>query len=123
MRNFKVGSEIRKLLMADSKVVEKLTDKIFPLVANAGTMFPFLVYRRSAYRPASNKDYQSEVVSIEIAIATVKYEEGVDIADAVADALNRKHTEIIEEIEIVNIFEEYTDDTFIQKINLEISLK
>lgn len=123
MRNFKVGSEIRKLLMADSKVVEKLTDKIFPLVANAGTMFPFLVYRRSAYRPASNKDYQSEVVSIEIAIATVKYEEGVDIADAVADALNRKHTEIIEDIEITNIFEEYADDTFIQKINLEISLK
>lgn len=123
MRNFKVGSEIRKLLMASNSVTQKLGDKIFPLVANAGTLFPFLVYRRAAYRPASNKDYQSEIVSIEIAIATVKYEEGVDIADAVADALNGKHTEIIEDIEITNIFEEYTDDTFIQKINLEINLK
>lgn len=123
MRNFKVGSELRKLLMADSKIVSKLSDKIFPLVANAGTLFPFLVYRRSAYRPASNKDYQSEIVSIEIAIATVKYEEGVDIADAVADALSGKQTDIIEDIEITNIYEEFTDDTFIQKINLEINLK
>ena len=123
MKNFKVGAELRKILLADKAVAGKLQDKVFPLVANAGTTFPFLVYKRSAYMPASNKDYQSEMVDIEIAIATQRYDEGVDIADAVANCLNHKQTDIIENIEISNIYEDYQQDTFLQRINIQIELK
>lgn len=123
MNNFKIGSQIRTLLLNDVAVAEKLGNKVFPLIANANTTFPFLVYRRAAFRPAYNKDLENEIVVIEIAIATVKYEEGVDIANSVADALNGKTTELIEDIQVTNIYEDFESDTFIQKITLEITLK
>lgn len=123
MNNFKIGSQIRTLLLSDAAVTEKLENKVFPLIANANTTFPFLVYRRAAFRPAYNKDIENEIVVIEIAIATVKYEDGVDIADSVADALNGKTTDLIEDIQVTNIYEEFESDTFIQKITLEITLK
>ena len=123
MNNFKIGSQIRTLLLNDVAVTEKLGNKVFPLIANANTTFPFLVYRRAAYRPARNKDFENEIVVIEIAIATVKYEDGVDIADCVADALNGKTTDLIEDIQVTNIYEDFESDTFIQKITLEITLK
>lgn len=123
MNNFKIGSQIRTLLLNDVAVTEKVGNKVFPLIANANTTFPFLVYRRAAFRPTYNKDLENEIVVIEIAIATVKYEEGVDIANSVADALNGKTTELIEDIQLTNIYEDFESDTFIQKITLEITLK
>lgn len=120
MKNFKVGKDIKQLLVSDSEVQQKLEGKIFPIVANEGTTFPFLVYRRSAYRPQSNKDYTDEVVSMELVILSNKYDESVDIANAVADALDRKETEIISDIQLTNISEDYSEDTYIQKLYIDI---
>jgi hypothetical protein len=51
MKNFTVGKELTALLIADSTVQKLVDNKVFPLVANAGTTFPFIVYRRNGYRP------------------------------------------------------------------------
>jgi len=116
MKNFKIGKELRTIL----NNVESLNNKVFPLVANAGTTFPFIVYRRSNYRPNDNKDYEDEIVGIELAILSDKYEESVNVANNVANALLNAHTELIESIKITNIYEDFQEDTFIQKINIDI---
>ena len=120
MKNFKIGKELTSILLNDDIVSADVGNKVFPLVANAGTTFPFIVYRRSSYRPNNNKDYEDEIVSVELAILSEKYEQSVNIANHVADALNGKQTDLIETIKITNIFEDYQEDTYIQKLNIDI---
>lgn len=123
MKNFKVGKEMFNILTNDSEVKKLVGNKVFPIVANEGTTFPFIVYRRTNYTPASNKDYTSEIVGIEINILSQKYDEGVNIADVVATSLDRKETDFIEDIQITNISEDYIEDTFVERIYLDIYIK
>ena len=123
MKNFKIGSEIRNVILSSAAVKNAVDTKVFPLIANAGTTFPFLVYRRSSYSPMSNKDTLNETVYMEIAIITTNYEQSVTIANDVADALINYESDTIEEIKVTNISEEFISDSFVQKINLQIDLK
>lgn len=120
MKNFKIGKEINRLLKEGN--VLGVSEKIFPLVANPNTTFPFLVYRRIGYQPASTKDGWGEIVVMEINIATEKYQEGVDIADSVASILQGKQTEIIEHIQLTNVSEMYLENTYIQNLQMRIEL-
>lgn len=123
MKNFTVGKDIVTLLNSSVEVSSALGTKIFPLIAPAQTTFPFLVYRRSYYTPMNNKDYEGEKVGVELVIAALKYEEGVKIADAVADALIHQTTDNIEDIAATTISEDFMDDTYLQRINIEVTLK
>lgn len=121
MKNFKIGSEICRLL--EEADIPELRNKTFPIIAPATTQFPFLAYRRSYYRPQDNKDCLCEMVGIELLIASTTYQQSVDLAEKVAEALDRRETPIIEEIQISNIFEEFRDDTYVQHVNLDIYIK
>lgn len=123
MKNFKIGSEIRNVILSSSAVKNAVDTKVFPLIANAGTTFPFIVYRRSSYSPQSDKDVLNETVYMEIAIICNNYEQSVSIANDVADALIPYESDNIEEIKVTNISEEFISDSFVQKVNLQIDLK
>lgn len=123
MKNFKIGSEIRNVILSSSAVKNAVDTKVFPLIANAGTTFPFIVYRRSSYSPQSDKDALSESVYMEIAIICNNYEQSVSIANDVADVLIQYESDAVEEIKVTNISEEFISDSFVQKVNLQIDLK
>ena len=123
MKNFKVGKELITILSGSSAVTDAVGNKIFPLVAVPNTTFPFIVYRRSYYTPANNKDYEGEKVGVELVVCSPKYDESVNIADKVATALNHAMTAMVEDIKITNISENFIDDTFTQQINIEVSLR
>lgn len=123
MKNFKIGQEIRNAILSSTAVKNAVDTKVFPLIANAGTSFPFIVYRRSSYSPMSNKDTLNETVYIEIAIISTNYEQSVSIANDVADVLIHYESSTIEQIKVTNISEEFISDSFVQKINLQIDLK
>lgn len=123
MELVKIGRLFKTLLLSNEEVQDKIEDRVFPLVAVEGTKFPFLVYRRYAYRPTNNKDFEDEIISLEIAILSPKYEESVDVTDAVINAVNRKQTEEIENIKIMGSSEEFSGDTYIQKLQIDIYLK
>lgn len=123
MKNFRIGSEIRNVILSSTTVKNAVDTKVFPLIANAGTTFPFIVYRRSSYSPKSDKDTLTESVYIEIAIICNNYEQSVSIANDVADVLLAYKSDNIEEIKVTNISEEFISDSFVQKVNLQIDLK
>lgn len=123
MKNFKIGSEIRNVILSSTAVKNAVDTKVFPLIANAGTTFPFVVYRRSSYSPQSDKDVLSESVYMEIAIISTNYEQSVSIANDVADVLLAYESDTIEEIKVTNISEEFISNSFVQKVNLQIDLK
>ena len=121
MKNFTIGKEFNRILMEAN--IQGLSNKIFPLIANVNTTFPFLVYKRNYYTPVKNKDFEDEVVGVEIVIAATKYEESVVIADCVVSALEHKQTEVIDDIQITNMYEDFIDDTFLQHLNIDIYIK
>lgn len=123
MKNFLIGSDIVTLLNASNSITSLVGNKIFPLVANATTTFPFIVYRRSYYTPENNKDWENEKCGIEIIVASNKYSESVTIANAVADALNHQTTTNIEDIKINNTSESFYEDTYLQRVNIEVEIK
>lgn len=123
MKNFKVGKELVNILQGSSAVTNALGNKIFPLVAVPNTTFPFMVYKRSYYTPENNKDYEGEKVGVEMIICATRYEDGVDIADKVATAVHHARTDLIDDVNITNIKEDYIEDTYTQQINIEITLR
>lgn len=123
MKNFEVGKKLKSVLESDSTVAKYLSNKIFPLVANEGTTFPFLVYKRISYTPYSTKDYTSESVGMEVTILSPSYDEGNKVADAVASRLDRFKDDYFESIEVTNISEEFSEDTFIFRLYLDIYIQ
>lgn len=119
MKNFKIGSELVKIL----EKAEILKNKFFPLVAVPNTTFPFAVYRRIGYTPLSNKDFEDEQVQIEINIAAETYKEGQTIANSISDIFMNTETDIIDEIKLTNVSETFIEDTFIQNLQFNITLK
>lgn len=121
MKNFSIGKELVQILNDNSVLGVK--NKIFPLVAVANTTFPFAVYRRISYTPESTKDRTNEEVYIEINVASEKYKEGQDIANSIADILQHKENEIIDDIILNNVSETFIEDTFVQTLQFKITLK
>lgn len=131
MKNFEIGAEIRDILMTNSALTEALKQekddgstetKIYPIIADSEATFPFLIYRRMSYTPDNNKDYSGEKIYIEFYVCATRYSESVDLINMVADTLNRKSTELIEDIEITNLYEDYIYDTYVQYASVEVTL-
>lgn len=87
--SLQVGKAIYEILHGNSEIVSKVNDKIFPLIADENTTFPFIVYKRTSISPAYTKDRFSvnDTATVEIFIASDKYYETVEIADSVRTAL------------------------------------
>lgn len=123
MKHFKIGQKIKSILTENEEVNQYLSNKIFPIVANAGTELPFLIYRRFNYIPQSDKDYTNERAEFEIRIVAKKYEDSVNIADAVGDVLNNYKDNDVEQIRLITSNEDYIDEAFVQTLNIEVELK
>lgn len=103
--------------------------KVFPLIADEGTTYPFIIYRRTALLPASSKDrynYQ-ELVTVEIMVADNTYNGSVKVAELVRTKLeNTRGTFngiVIGDITLIGSEESYLDDAFIQKLIFQIEIQ
>jgi hypothetical protein len=69
MSSLQIGKAIYTIL-----VKNKIT-KVFPLVADEGTTFPFIVYKRSGLEPSNTKDRfnYSELATLDIIVAASTY--------------------------------------------------
>lgn len=123
MEHLKIGSKLKEILENNTEVNKYLSKKVFPIVANAGTDLPFLIYRRYNYSPQSDKDYLNERAEYEIRIVAKKYEDSVKIANAVGDILDRYKDNDIEQIRLLTSSEDYLEEAFVQTLNVEILLK
>jgi hypothetical protein len=90
--SLQIGKAIYELLHSNSEIEAKLQDKVFPLIANNATTYPFIVYKRTNIVPAYTKDRYSanDAVTVDIVVASDKYNDTVDIADLVRLALEGK---------------------------------
>lgn len=127
INSFNIGKVICNILLNDDRVKEKVSDKIYPLIADETTTFPFIIYQRSGFSPRNNKDQTDENVSVDIVVAAENYAESVDIAIRVREALEHKYG-VFSDIEINDIIiddasEDYVENTFLQNITITVFLE
>jgi hypothetical protein len=82
---------------------------IFPLIAENGTTFPFVTYKRVSCSE-NTKDYSTEAV-VDLTVCNNTYDGSVDIADKIITAL--KGTKEDARIDILDTSEDYNEDTYI----------
>lgn len=123
MDSLNIGKAIYTILQTSIDIDKK----IYPLIADEGTTFPFIIYKRTGLTPESTKDNTNENVSVVINIASSNYSESIDLAIKVRKALEHKkgtYSDIaIEDIVIDDATEDYIEDTFIQTLTFKIELQ
>lgn len=123
MDSLNIGKAIYTILQTSIDIDKK----IYPLIADEGTTYPFIIYKRTGLTPESTKDNTNENVSVEINIASSNYSESIDLAIKVRKALEHKkgtYSDIaIEDIVIDDATEDYIEDTFIQTLTFKIELQ
>lgn len=103
-----------------STLKDLVGNRVYPLVAEQSTNFPFIIYRTSASRPVNSKDdlwcdWQYNIV---IDCVDAKYDSVVSLCD---DALERLHTlEQDYEAEVISVNETYQDDAYVREIEIVI---
>ena len=120
--NLQVGKAIFSILSNDADLVEKVENKIYPLIADVNTTFPFIVYRRNGIEPLNSKDRFTinSTTYISIVVASDKYDESIEIAERIIKALSKGTYQGIMDISLVDADEDYIDDTFIQTLTYNI---
>ena len=73
----KIGKVIYELLSKNEELKKVVDTKIYPLIADETTSFPFIIYRRTGIVNDGNKDYQSEYAMINLIVVDNEYESSV----------------------------------------------
>ena len=122
MTSLQIGKAIYSILAQNG------INKVYPLVADEGTTFPFIVYRRIGLTPSSTKDRYNyrEMATVELIVASASYESGVELAEQVKGILVGKRG-TFNEIQIGEIYledadEDFLEDTFVQKLTFNIEI-
>lgn len=122
MSSLQIGKAIYAIL-ANNNI-----QKVYPLVADEGTTFPFIVYRRTGLVPASTKDRYNykEMATVELIVAANNYTDSIQLAEQVKNILEHTRGTFndirIGDIELTESDEDYLEDTFIQRLTFNIEI-
>jgi len=125
MNSIEIGKVIYDLLAADSTLTHLVGNKIYPIMAEHSTTYPFIIYQRSNIIPNYTKDiHLSDDVVIDMVCISDDYKTGVEIAKIVRERLEDKKFRQygIESIKLDSAFEDYTNDAFVQTLGFTITI-
>lgn len=134
IQTFDIGKAIYSLLVSDTTVSALVGENIFPLVAPEGTEFPYVVYSCVSMTTARDKDqlfYQQDV-SEAVIVCTEDYTSGIEIAAAIAQALQFEEKQVILDsgmtIDIMESgfsgkTEDYVQNTYVQGLMFNLKLR
>lgn len=123
-----VGKYLRKILIENNELMELIDkNKIFPLLANADTTFPFITYLRVNLTPIYTKNMLSDNnTSFIVRVVSDKYEQSLDIANAVRHSLEgyryKDENINIYPIKLDSVTEQSLDDAYIQNMTFSFSV-
>ncbi len=124
--SLQVGKVIFDILSNDPQVTQRVNSKIFPLVAENNTTFPFIVYKRTGIEPQTSKDrmIHREETNVDVIIISDTYNDSIEVADLVKTALTGKNGVFsgisVKDIEFIDASEDFQDETFIQNLTFKI---
>lgn len=130
MESLELGRVVKSILLQDKELSKLVGSRVFPIIADKGTSFPFIVYRRDGLTPSSNKDrlvYDTQV-RMSFIVASSDYRQGLDICSKVVDVLLASQGRTIggldiTDLELLDTSEEYREDTFLQLLSITVNIK
>lgn len=123
MDSLKVGKEIFSLLNGNSSLTALVDNRIYPIIVENGTNYPFIVYKRSNIIPNYTKDLHFEDnVIIDIICVSNDYSGGIDIASIVRNTLEDKRIGDIQSIKLESADEDYIDDAYVQTLSFNLTI-
>lgn len=125
---FRICTPIRDLLLADNEVKAIVGDRIYPIIAPAGTQGSFITYARSQYsiHKTNMQIYQHDCYVL-LCCVSHSYDESQDLAEKAYKALqglykyNDKKGLIINSVDLEDSYEDAAEDVFVQMLKLKIS--
>lgn len=123
---FSVCTEIRKMLLEDSKIKEFVDNRVYPIVAPEGTEGNFIVYVRDQYGISKTKQgiYEQNCI-VFISCISDRYDVSQDMADSVFQCLVGRYSKdtgktIINNIEMLDSTEDFVNGLYIQTLEFSI---
>jgi len=121
------GKYIRQIMVDNQELMELIAaNKIFPLIANPDTTFPFIVYSRTNLIPTYTKDLLTDnLVSFVVIVVSDNYVQSLNIANAVRHSLEgyryQDNDIKIYPIKFDSITEETMEDAYIQRLSFSFN--
>lgn len=123
MQSLKVGKEIYSHLKENKSLTDIVGNKIYPIIVEKDTNYPFIVYKRSNVIPDYTKDYHfKDYVIVDIICVSNHYVESVEIASLVRESLEDKRIGDINSIRLESADEDFIDDAYIQTLSFNLTI-
>ena len=123
MQSLKVGKEIYSHLKENKSLTDIVGNKIYPIIVEKDTNYPFIVYKRSNVIPDYTKDYHfKDDVIVDIICVSNHYVESVEIATLVRESLEDKKYGDIVSIRLESADEDFVDDAYIQTLSFNLTI-
>lgn len=123
MDSLKVGKVIFSLLNGNSDLTAFVNNKIYPIIVEKETTFPFIVYKRNNVIPDYTKDFHfKDNVIIDIICVSTNYAESIEIAGIVRNILEDKRYDDIQSIKLESADEDYIDDAYVQTLSFNLTI-
>lgn len=123
-----IGKLIAHYLKADDFIFEQLGNKIYPLIGNNKTTFPFVVYWKENVLPNYTKDWLTDdTVTFSILVTDTSYENCLDLAQAIRTVFERPKlkTDFMEvnEVHLTNLAEDFVENAYVQTLTFECNVQ
>lgn len=123
MSSLSLGKAITNILK------DVCTGKVFPIVANPETTYPFIVYKRTGLIPSNTKDRYNyrEMATVEIIVAADSYSKSLEIAEQVKTELEHTRGTFnninFGNVTMIGASEDYLVDAYTQKLTFQIEIQ
>jgi len=110
-----------------SKIGSLVNNRCYPLIAENGTTYPFIIYQRDSLDSTFCKDgvYEDEV-NVSVRVVTDTYNEGIDLAQSVREAMTFNNYTIEDGGTYTSLMvqadEEFTNDAYVQTLIFRITI-
>ena len=119
-----IGKTIYKLLTDSDELKDYVGNKIYPLIADDGVTFPFIIYYRTSIRNTVCKDgYYEDEVSFSIIAVSNSYIQSLEIANIIRSIFEKKKlSDTIYNCTVEDIDEDYRDNAYIQQLDFNCKI-
>ena len=114
MSGIAITKDIRTQLLRNTQLTDKIGNKIYPIVADDGTTFPFILIKKSGMTTNYSKcGAINDVVNATIEVVDNNYSRAVELSEEIRKTIERNKFNNISNVEVVNVIEDYVSDSYI----------
>lgn len=113
-------------VLTENEAVAERCEKVYPIVEDKAEL-PYIVYRRAQLEQGAVKSQRgNDTVTIEVQCYTAGYTEGVELAEAVRDALDGIQAEheglVMRSCILFDSEEAWIDDAYVQSLVFKVKM-